>query len=111
MKSLEPAKHRSSYGLHTTMTNQREKQGKFKYDTHCDGMAHGWIAEVTVKGGEKITEAAADMPLHLTYRIKCVTDVKTMIVDAMKNVIIKLEQFEFSAFFENLQRILYIPVT
>lgn len=36
-------------------------------------MAHGWIAEVTVKGREKMAEPAADMPLYLTYRIKCVT--------------------------------------
>jgi len=36
-------------------------------------MAHGWIARVTVKGREKMAEAAAEMPLYLTYRIKCVT--------------------------------------
>jgi len=31
------------------------------------------IAGVTVKGREKMAEAGADMPLYLTYRIKCVT--------------------------------------
>jgi len=37
----------------------------------CDGM-DDW-RRVTVKGREKMAEGAADMPLYLTYRIKCVT--------------------------------------